>query len=534
MSVHPQYDYIVVGSGIAGLYTALLASEHGGTVLLVTKGSIEDCNTRWAQGGIAAAVGSEDSPELHMDDTLKAGAGLSDSAAAHILAHEGSRAIEDLMGLGVAFDRAHGGPALAREASHSLPRVLHAGGDATGAHIELTLATLTRTSRINVQEYTLVTRLMLDDEDGSVCGVAVMDARTRQTGEFLGRYLVLATGGAGRAFWFTTNPAVATGDGVALAMRAGAQVMDMEFYQFHPTALRLPGSPSFLISEAVRGEGGVLRNSRGHAFMCGYHPMADLAPRDVIARAIAQEMRETRVDHVLLDVTHLPSSQVTARFPTIYRFCEEQGLDLTRQPIPVAPAAHYMMGGVKVDTWGRTTIPGLYACGEVSCNGLHGANRLASNSLLETVVFGRRLLEHTLSSNGLRGESPQTLGPVGGEPEWELRRERSFVLGQVDSVGSATPHLSLVNLQRLMWENVGIVRDAPGLLLATQVLGMWDRIMESPINRVDYELANLVLIGRLIAESALFRCESRGAHYRTDFPDRSSEWEVHTTLRNDT
>ena len=387
-----QYDYIVVGSGIGGLYTALLAKEQG-SVLVITKGSIDDCNTKYAQGGIAAAIGKDDSPELHSQDTVKAGDGLSDEEAVHILANEAPARIADLVNYRVPFDTLDGEIALTMEAAHSVPRVLHAGGDATGEYIEVTLSQQVRSSKIQVLEDFLATGILV--EKGRVTGIQALDCRTGTVEEFECRFLILATGGAGQLFKYNTNSAVATGDGVALAFKAGAEIADMEFFQFHPTALRIPGVPPFLISEAVRGEGGMLRNVEGYRFMPDYTPQADLAPRDVVARSILYEMKKTGSDRVFIDVTHLPPHIITTRFPHIYRFCLDHGLDITKGLVPVAPAAHYMIGGVKANSWGETNIAGLFATGEVACTGVHGANRLASNSLLEAIVFSKRIVERT-------------------------------------------------------------------------------------------------------------------------------------------
>jgi L-aspartate oxidase len=408
-----EYDYIIIGSGIAGLFAALAAQERG-SVLLLTKGSIHDSNTRYAQGGIAAAVGHDDTPELHLRDTLDAGAGLCDEEAVRVLTYEGPQRVAELIQMGVVFDQLHGETALAREGAHSQARVLHAGGDATGAHIELTLADLAQSSRVHIMEYAVATQIQVDRSTGEATGVEVLEVQGGRQVAFRGRHIILASGGAGQLFRSTTNPEVATGDGVALAFRAGAELMDMEFYQFHPTALQMFGAPRFLISEAVRGEGGILRNQAGTAFMKAYHPLGDLAPRDVVSRAMVAEMERSGSDHVLLDVTHLPSSRVVARFPTIHQTCLHHGVDMTRQAIPVAPAAHYMMGGVKTNIWGETTIPGLYACGEVSCTGVHGANRLASNSLLETIVFSKRIVERTLGIGGQSGGAGAADTPKAG------------------------------------------------------------------------------------------------------------------------
>ena len=504
------HDYIILGSGIAGLNTALLAREHGSVVIL-TKGDIDDCNTRFAQGGIAAAVGEEDSPDLHMKDTVAAGAGLCDAEAVRVLVNEGPGRIADLIHRGVPFDTIHGEIALAKEGAHSVPRILHAGGDATGQHIETTLAQAVRDAGIQVLEHTLATRVVVE-QGSSVC-VEAWNTQTGQQDSFPGRYIVLATGGAGRLYHNTTNPEVATGDGVALAFRAGAEVMDMEFYQFHPTALRMDGVPTFLISEAMRGEGAVLRNAAGQPFMADYHPLGDLASRDVVARAIFREMDRSSADQVFLDVTHLDSEAVRNRFPTIYRFCLDHSLDITTSPIPVAPAAHYMMGGIKTNTWGETSINGLYATGEVACTGVHGANRLASNSLLDTSVFARRVVE-------------RTLGWGGGE-KGARREEMAVPLLHREMPASEVPTLSLTALQDLMSYNVGMVRNAEGLGRAAAVLESWDRTMPVAKNRPSHELANMVLLGRLITEAALKRRESRGAHFREDYPDSSSDWLKH-------
>ena len=513
-----QYDYIIVGSGIAGLYTALLAQEHG-TVLLLTKGSVEDCNTRFAQGGIAAAIGAGDSPQLHMQDTLAAGAGLCDPEAARVLATDGPQAIADLVRLGVGFDTAQGEVALAREGAHSVPRVLHAGGDSTGCPHRADpglFGPLISGPGPRVRGGRPGHRGPGGRAAPKECGS--WDRRSGQQDSFHGRWTVLATGGAGRLFRYTTNPEVATGDGVALAYQAGAAVMDMEFYQFHPTALRLNGAPPFLISEAVRGEGGVLRNARGEAFMGRHHPLGDLAPRDVVSRALLREMQETSSNHVLLDLTHLPTSHIATRFPTIYHTCLEHGLEITHQAIPVAPAAHYMMGGVQTNTWGETTFPGLYACGEATCAGVHGANRLASNSLLETVVFGRRLVQRSQMATSL------TYPP--GLPEHPAR------LASAKPSGPVTPP-NQAALQELMWDKVGMMRDEASLQEAAGTLTAWAQTLQKSQAPGARELANMVLLARLMAQGALLRQESRGAHYRTDFPDSSAGWQRHIVFRRD-
>ena len=519
-----SYDYIIIGSGIAGLNTALLAAEHG-SVLVVTKGRIDDCNSRYAQGGIAAAIGPGDSATLHERDTLEAGAGLCSPEAVGVLTGQGPDSIAGLIRWGVPFDTIHGQIALGREGAHSMPRILHAGGDATGQHIEDTLAHRVRISeRITVLEYTHAIRVCV--ADGAAAGVEVMGTNS-DTGRqvFQSDVVVVSTGGAGRLYRYTTNPEVATGDGVALAYLAGAEVMDMEFYQFHPTALWLEGAPTFLLSEAMRGEGAILRNAHGDPFMASHHAMGDLAPRDVVSRAIASEMERADGRPAMLDISHLPAATVASRFPTIYAECRRYGLDITREPIPVAPAAHYMMGGIRIDTWGRTNVDGLYACGEAACAAVHGANRLASNSLLDTLVFSRRLVEATL----------------GNAPEYEASDESDgntrAGLANRAMVCTTVPERGKENLRDLMWRNVGIARNGTRLLLTARILNLWQRQYygtsgPAPQAAEDFELRNMLVVARLIVEAALQRRESRGAHYREDFPEPSEEWRRHIVLRD--
>jgi L-aspartate oxidase len=501
-----DYRVIVVGSGISGLFVALEA-RHLGPVLVLTKGSIEDCNTRWAQGGIAAAVGPLDSPERHLEDTIAAGAGLVDELAARVLCMEAPARIADLVEYGVSFDSLGGVVALGREAAHSRSRVLHAGGDRTGAEIETALSAAARLPGISVLDHTVTTRILIE---GAAGGVEALDLRTGAFEQFRAPAVVLATGGAGQLYSHTTNPDIATGDGLALAFEAGAELADLEFYQFHPTAFRKDGAPPFLISEAVRGEGAVLRNRAGEAFMRRHHELADLAPRDVVARAIVAEMRREGGDHVVLDCTGLDRIDVAARFPGIYAFCRGQGIDIRFDPIPVAPAAHYFMGGVRTDTSGRTTVPGLYACGEVACTGVHGANRLASNSLMETVVFGKRVVESLAAG--------QTAAALPGADVLEV------------SDGEA-PAPTLAALQSLMWDGAGIVRTAEGLEGALAVASTWSD-SEPPATREGFERRNAALVARLMLAAALRRTESRGAHYRSDYPARDDvTWRRRQVMR---
>jgi L-aspartate oxidase len=512
-----HYDYIIVGSGIAGLYIALLAIERG-SVLVLTKGNIDDCNTRYAQGGIAVAMGKDDSPELHFEDTMAAGDGLCDAEAVRILTDEAADCIADLIKFGVPFDTLDGEITLTREAAHSVPRIMHAGGDATGEHVEVTLSRQVRSTPIKVLENCLASEILV--QDGKVIGVKALDCRTGSVEEYHCQFLILATGGAGKLFKYTTNSDVVTGDGIALAFEAGAEICDIEFFQFHPTVLRLPGVAPFLISEAVRGEGGILKNVEGRRFMPDYVAEAELATRDIVARSIVYEMKKTHSDRVFLDVTHLPSRLITTRFPRIYSFCRDHGLDITKGLIPVAPAAHYLMGGVKVNIWGEANIPGLFAAGETACTGVHGANRLASNSLLESVVFSKRVMQRTEMTPPLRHYE---------EPSDEAI---SHCLSDRE-VLSKVPPLNLPNLQSLMWDKVGIIRSGKSLDEAADILATWESLLSQPSDRPSYELNNLILCARLVTEAALRREESRGAHFRTDFPQTSPEWQRHSVFRKD-
>jgi len=505
------YDYIVVGSGIAGLYISLLAIERG-SVLLLTKGCIDDCNTRHAQGGIAVAMGKDDSPELHFKDTMAAGAGLCDAGAVRILTEEAADCVADLIKFEVPFDTLNGEITLTREAAHSVQRIIHAGGDATGEHVEVSLSQKVRSVPVKVLEHCMASEIIIGN--GRVEGLRALDCRSGEEEEYGCRVLILATGGLGRLFKYTTNSDVVTGDGIALAFKAGAEIGDMEFFQFHPTVFRLPGVAPFLISEAVRGEGGVLRNVEGYRFMTDYIAEAELAPRDVVARSVVYEMRKTDSDKVFLDVTHLPSNLITTRFPHIYHFCLEHDLDITKEFIPVAPAAHYLMGGVKVNDWGETNIPGLFVSGEAACTGAHGANRLASNSLLEALVFSKRVVRRTEV-----GVSHDSCGERDREADYNFLPDREPM--------PSVPSLSLPRLQSLMWDKVGIIRSGENLSDAANILATWQCSLPQTSDRSSYELANLILCARLMTEAALLREESRGAHFRTDYPQSSPAWQRH-------
>ncbi len=505
-----EYRLIVIGSGISGLFIALEARRLG-PVLVLTKGSIDDCNTKWAQGGIAAAVGAHDSVEAHLRDTIAAGAGLVDEAAAGFLCREAPARVRDLVTYGVAFDEIDGMVALGREAAHSQSRVLHAGGDRTGAAIETALAGSTRAHGVTVLDYTLATRIVV--EGGEATGVEAIDLKTGTMETYTASAIVVASGGAGQLYSHTTNPEVATGDGIALAYEAGAEVADLEFYQFHPTALRVAGAPPFLISEAVRGEGAVLRNASGKTFMSRYHELRDLAPRDVVARAIVNEMRNDGADHVVLDCRELREIDLAVRFPGIFAFCQSVGIDIREQPIPDSPAAHYLMGGIRTDSWGRTTIPGLYACGECACTGVHGANRLASNSLMETIVFGKRVVEHLTS--GAKGAAAPVKAPI-----------------RLPYVARAPGDRS--ELQWMMWKCAGIERSGDGLSEGLAAAGAWPAAVPADGReaREPNERTRMAALATVMLQAALIRTESRGAHFRRDYPATDdAQWKRHLVFR---
>jgi L-aspartate oxidase len=524
-----HYDYVVLGSGGAGLFAALLAQQHG-SVLVVTKDARTEANTNYAQGGIAAAIGPGDSPDQHLADTLAAGAGLCHDDAVRVLVTEGPARVRDLMRLGLPFDCEGGALALGREGAHGMPRILHAGGDATGRAMELTLDRVAQQAGIEVRDRTMATELLV--ERGAIAGVRLLDGVSGQRTEVTARFVLLATGGAGQLYTHTTNPVVATGDGVALAYRAGAEVADLEFYQFHPTALSLEGAPSFLISEAVRGAGAILRTADGDAFMRRYDARAELASRDVVARAIVSEMERTAAP-VYLDLTHLPADAVRSHFPTISAFCAGYGVDITSQPIPVAPAAHYYMGGVVTDTWGETSIRNLFAAGECSRSGVHGANRLASNSMLELVVFAHRVVERSLAPASERRAAPAGL-PSRAIALDDLVAGDGAASGRGPAERDETPHRRPTDgaLRDLLWSKAGIVRHADGLAIARKELAVWAQGMPEPTCRPEYELSNRLLLGRLLVEAALAREESRGAHARADYPALSEQWRCHLVFNS--
>src|SRR5213080_1689431 len=496
-----ETDFVVIGAGIAGLRAAIeLASA--GRVVVLAKREVKDSATQLAQGGIAAALSDEDEISLHLQDTLNAGDGLCNPEAARVLVQDAPQRIEELIAWGTEFDREGTKLTFGREGAHSRNRILHAHGDSTGREIQRALYAKAKTlPEISVREFEFSTDLI--SEGGTVCGVRVIDERGQEN-TIHASAVLLATGGMGQLYLNTTNPSVATGDGVAMAYRAGAEVTDLEFIQFHPTALYLKKAPRFLLSEALRGEGAHLRNMEMTRFMPKYHPMGELAPRDVVARAIMHELERSRAKDpvVYLDLTHLKASHVKARFPRIYSTCFQYNIDITTDLIPIRPAAHYAMGGVRTDLQGRTSLPALYAAGEAATTGVHGANRLASNSLLEGLVFGARAgrkmrdeLRHGPAKARSKPRVAYSNGPVAAGLE-ELVRE----------------------MQELMWNEVGIVRDGVRLKHAIEHLERLAPRVARPKTRRSYEASNIHTVGLLVARSALAREESRGAHYRIDFP----------------
>jgi L-aspartate oxidase len=496
------YDAIIVGSGIAGLRAAIEIGSAGGRVAILTKDGPTDSSSDKAQGGLAAVLSDDDEVELHYQDTLVAGDGLCSEGAVQVLVEEGPARAVELIEWGARFDREGARLALTREGAHSKRRILHADGDSTGREIVRALVEKARATRGIVllpQMFTI--DLVL--RGGRCSGLLAIDERTSRQTALAAPAVLLATGGAGQVYRETTNPPQATGDGMAMAYRAGAEMMDLEFVQFHPTALSLPGAPRFLLSEAMRGEGGRLVNARGEPFMMKHDPRGDLAPRDVVARGIVAEIKETGGSTVFLEMTHLDAATVRGRFPSIAATCARFGLDIARDRIPVTPAAHYFMGGVKTDLWGRTSVVGLYAAGEAACNGVHGANRLASNSLLEGLVFGARAGR---AAQGDRMPAAPAIDPFEGIPE-------------IRSIAPAEVPETLRVLRAVMGDQVGILRDEQGLERAVgTILRLELGLGPRPASREGLEARNLLFVGRLIAESALARRESRGSHHRIDHP----------------
>ena len=515
-SAPSQADFLVVGAGVAGLRAAIDLAGAG-TVTVLAKREVADSNTQWAQGGIAAALSDEDEISLHLQDTLQAGDGLCNPDAAKVLVEDAPGRIEELIQWGTEFDRQGTKLTFGREGAHSRNRILHAHGDSTGREILRALYAKAKTLKnISVMEFEFSTDLIV--EDGRICGIHLITDKG-QPQHMSASAVLLATGGLGQLYRNTTNPSVATGDGVAMAFRAGAEVSDMEFIQFHPTALYLKKAPRFLLSEALRGEGAYLRNLEMHRFMPKYHPMAELAPRDVVARAIVHELEVSRVKEpvVYLDLTHLDADHVKARFPRIYATCLQYNIDITTELIPIRPAAHYSMGGIRSDLEGQSTLPGLYVAGEAAATGVHGANRLASNSLLEGLVFGAR------AGRAMREELGKT--PASIRPSRPLASNGPMDAPIEQVVGE---------IQDSMWRDVGIVRTGATLKRALDQLAQIYPRVAHPQTRRAFEARNIHLVGTLVARAALAREESRGAHYRLDFPSHDdARFLKHSIIKGD-
>ena len=501
-----QTDFLVIGAGVAGLRAAIELADAG-SVLVIAKDGLKESASEYAQGGIAVVLSDDDEVSLHEQDTLYAGDGLCDTRAVHTLVEEGPAAIQELIDWGTDFDKDAGSKLLfTREGAHSRNRILHSHGDSTGRELARTLYRKAASlPQVRFTSFSSMTDLLLD-EKGAAAGCRVFQEEAGKHFDIRAKAVLLATGGLGRVFLETTNPDVATGDGVAAAYRAGAQIRDIEFVQFHPTALHLAGAPRFLLSEALRGEGAYLLNKDGERFMHRYHPLQELAPRDVVSRSIVHEAARMGQDHVLISLTHLKDLDIPHRFPRIHETCMHYGIDLRTQAAPVYPAAHYSMGGVRTDLFGRTTVDRLYAAGEVASTGVHGANRLASNSLLEGVVFGKR------TGIAMR-ETAAAL--TGGNPRSPL---------------AIFPAISEVDLRTLAWTACGVERNGGDLVAASAKL---DRLVKAPSSaptRADYEVRNIWTVLGLIAQCALKREESRGGHYRTDFPEKKAAFDRHSTI----
>ncbi|MXG30104.1 L-aspartate oxidase [Streptomyces sp. YIM 132580] len=523
-------DVVVVGSGVAGLTTALRCAAAGLDTVVVTKARLDDGSTRWAQGGIAAALGEGDTPEQHLDDTLVAGAGLCDEEAVRTLVTEGPDAVRRLITTGAHFDTTDSGDiALTREGGHHRRRIAHAGGDATGAEISRTLVEAVREATLHTIENALVLDLLTDAE-GRTAGVSLHvmgEGQHDGVGAVRAPSVVLATGGMGQVFSATTNPSVSTGDGVALALRAGAEVSDLEFVQFHPTVLFLGADSEGqqpLVSEAVRGEGAHLVDASGTRFMLGQHELAELAPRDIVAKAITRQMHKHGTEHMYLDARHFGARMWEQRFPTILAACRTHGIDPVTQPVPVAPAAHYASGGIRTDLRGRTTVPGLYACGEVACTGVHGANRLASNSLLEGLVFAERIAADIAETRPPRTEPVEAASEGGHAPVPLLAPEARTAI------------------QRTMTRGAGVLRSAGSLATAAEELEALHRSAAADADAADpkdavpgvdaWEVTNLLLVSRVLVAAAREREETRGCHWREDRPDRDdAHWRRHLVVR---
>jgi L-aspartate oxidase len=520
-----EADFAIVGSGVAGLRAAVELGASA-SVLVLAKSALTESATQYAQGGIAAALSDEDQISLHEDDTLKAGDGLCNPEAVHAMVEEGPAYIKQLIEWGTAFDRAGTKLAFTREGAHSRSRILHAHGDSTGHEIaRALLAKAGAIGNIRFQPHAFTTELIV--EKGRVTGLNYLDEQDQKLHSVRASAVLLATGGLGQIYRDTTNPAVATGDGMAIAYQAGAVLSDLEFIQFHPTALAMKGAPCFLLSEALRGEGGVLRTVDLNRFMKRHHEAGELAPRDIVARAIVAEMQQTATDFVYLDMTGLNPDHVRARFPRIHSTCLQYGIDIATDLIPVRPAAHYSMGGVKTDLCGRTSLPGLFAAGETACLGVHGANRLASNSLLEGLVFGARA-----GKAMLKDVKPAKKSAAAGKAKGSSTNSASHNPGNHSgSSPSSSPNAKspdapagpLDDIRTLMWKDVGIIRSAASLTHALQKLEALQLSPPATPSRAQHELHNIWLLAQLITRCAAARLESRGSHYRSDHPFRDDD-----------
>lgn len=513
-------DFLIVGSGVAGLFSANFASSKG-RVIILTKGKIFCSNTQYAQGGIAASSSSEDTWQKHLSDTISAGDGLVNKKVAEIVVKEAKEVICDLVDLGVKFDRENNHFSLGWEAAHSERRILHAQGDKTGEVVEKALINnLKNKKNIKVKEHGFCVDILTKDE--RCIGAIYFDELTKKIKAILSKVLILSTGGAGRLYKYTTNPRVATGDGVALAYRCGAKLQDLEFFQFHPTALYIPShkvystTRLFLISEAVRGEGAILKNTEGERFMKKYSPQEELAPRDIVSRAIVSEMKKTHSPFVYLDLREIGKKKIKERFPTIYSTCKKHSVDITQDMVPVVPAAHYFIGGVKTNIFGETTISRLFAVGEVASTSLHGANRLASNSIIEALVFAKRSINYAQKYIGVN------------EDKMNLNLKNFH---QEKLTGKIPLSKLSKKLRENMWENLGIIRNYGGLkknhLLLKDLLPY---LGQETLEEGFFEFQNKIILSHLITKSALLRTESRGAHFREDFPKKDKKWKKHIII----
>ena len=515
------YDVVIIGSGIAGVYTALEIPEKYKIAILAKEG-VEISNSVLAQGGIAVSLDKSDSPDMHMEDTLYAGAGLCNEESVRVLVDEAAENIMRLCEYGVQFDKSsedEGQLALTREGAHSKNRIIHAG-DATGKEVcDKLIHSVTQRSNVTIYERTWALDILV--KDGTCHGLIAMEEGSEKTIAFYADTVICASGGYGQLYYYTTNPEVATGDGAALTYRAGGELEDMEFIQFHPTVLYHPENKSFLISEAVRGEGAILRNSKGERFMPKYHELAELAPRDVVSRCIFMEMKTTGTENVFLDITHKNKEYLQKRFPTIYATCLQYGIDMSKDYIPVAPAEHYCMGGIKTNLDGETNIKNFFACGEAACSGIHGANRLASNSLLEGVVFGRRIAIKAAEILENRGSNKAYI-------RFYSKTDRTDKdLNVKDAVNQ---------IKRTMTELVGIERSKESLEKALACIADIKNNIADMKNKSfdDFVLQNMVLLAELVIKAAIERTESRGAHYRSDFKVTKEDWKSHIVLSKDT